>query len=159
MKLNIGCGKDYRKGFTNRDACRELNPDICLEVPSDDIFKYVNRGSCDYILLQDVLEHLFLWQAETLISHCSELLSAGGILEIRVPDFEHIIKSLKSTEYKLRYLYGGQHIAAEGESEESAEVRKANPEYFCHKSGWSLKSLKALLKKNMVLRWAGYPEE
>lgn len=43
-------------------------------------------------------------------------------------------------------LYGGQDIAL-GIDMEMDESRKKNPQFFCHKYGWTRRSMKAALQQ------------
>jgi hypothetical protein len=69
-------------------------------------------------------------------------LEKGGTAEIRVPDANYIIKSWKySVEEKLVLLFGSQDIPR-GKNLEQDKSRKEFPQFFCHKFGWTMKSMK-----------------
>ena len=69
------------------------------------------------------------------------LLGENGCVEIRVPDVEYIIKSWRiSMEKKLTYLYGGQDIAQRHDIAMDVS-RKMHPQFFCHKFGWTRRSM------------------
>lgn len=147
IKLNIGCGNDYRNGFVNIDSSSSLaQVDKIIRFPSESLLNHFNQESCDFILAQDVVEHLFRWEALELIKDFSSLLIRGGGLEIRVPDTEYIISSWKiSLKKKIVLLYGGQDLPQGGPS--NMEIsRKEHPELFCHKYGWTREGLSAVLR-------------
>lgn len=84
-KLNLGCGTDIRRGWTNVDAVSLPGVDVVhdltylpLPFPS---------ASCDEIVCQDVLEHL---DYIPLLREAHRLLVVGGKLHVRVPHFTSI---------------------------------------------------------------------
>ena len=146
MKLNVGCGTDYREGFVNIDGSSELPKiDKVIDISKEPLSKYFSRGEVKYILANDIIEHHFHWEAVKILEDFYSLLASGGKLEIRVPDAEYIIKTWRiPLEKKLVMLYGGQDIG-QGINAEMDESRKFFPEYFCHKFGWTRSSMKAEL--------------
>lgn len=136
IKLNIGCGLDYRDGFINIDGSSVLGKvDKVIELGEECLLWYFDSNSVKHILANDIIEHLFHWEAVRLLKEFYELLEDGGICEIRVPDCEFIISSIQSVENKLVMLFGGQDIP-QG-NEEMDNSRKRFPNYFCHKYGWT----------------------
>jgi SAM-dependent methyltransferase len=84
MKLLLGCGEERREGWTRVDVCAGVEPDIVLDLevrpwPFD-------SGSAEAIEALDVLEHL----ADTVgfMDECWRVLSPGGTLKVRVPDWQ-----------------------------------------------------------------------
>ena len=81
IKLNLGSGRDIKHGFINHDIADLDGVDIVQDLnnypwPWDD-------NSIDYILMQDVLEHL-----NDIVEPMNELhriLKTGGRVKIRVP--------------------------------------------------------------------------
>lgn len=73
-KLNLGCGTKILAGYENYD--KEVNLDKKLK------FK---DNSIDYILIEDVLEHVN--NPEYTLSELKRILKIGGILEIHVPHY------------------------------------------------------------------------
>ncbi len=139
IKLNVGCGTDLRNGYVNIDARPEVKPDIvvtfpCLLVPLID-------DKVDYIVCRDLLEHLFRWEAISMLAEFYNLLESNGKLEIRVPDTHNIINSSLTTDEKISLMYGGQDRSA------GSGVPRDNPQYFCHKYGWTLRSLTRELER------------
>jgi SAM-dependent methyltransferase len=92
-QLNIGCGRDIRKGWVNLDAFDHKGVDVVCDMnkghlPFEDDRFY-------YIVASHVLEHLWDW--ESIVSECYRILVPQGTLEIRVP-------------YKLRGLDSIYHV-------------------------------------------------
>jgi SAM-dependent methyltransferase len=80
-KLNLGAGREIENGFINHDIAALTDIDVVHDLniypwPWDD-------DSIDYILMQDVLEHL-----DDIVKPINELyriLKPGGRVKIRVP--------------------------------------------------------------------------
>lgn len=82
MKINLGCGLDYKKGWTNIDV-----PPTKCDVKHD-LNKYpypFKSSSVDYIFAKWVCEHLD--DMEAFIKEAYRILKTGGLLEIIVPNF------------------------------------------------------------------------
>ena len=146
MKLNIGCGTDYREGFINIDGSDTLpKVDKVIDISTESLLSHFNKGEIAFILANDIIEHHFHWEAVAIMRDFYALLVKGGQVEIRVPDAEFIIKSWRySIETKLTFLFGGQDIP-QGHDPKMDESRKQFPQFFCHKFGWTMKSLKNAL--------------
>jgi len=78
MRLNLGCGSDYRDGWVNVDLCHgDVEHDLnTYPYPFDD-------GSADKILLDNVLEHL--QDPQRVVDECYRILTLGGELVVFVP--------------------------------------------------------------------------
>lgn len=142
VKLNVGCGADYREGFVNIDGSNALSRvDKIIEIPRESLLDHFQRASCQFILANDVVEHMFRWEAISLIKQFYALLACQGLLEIRVPDTEFIIRSWRiPLQKKIILLYGGQDVHQGGPAEMEAS-RNVRPDLFCHKYGWTKQSL------------------
>ncbi|GIW62633.1 MAG: hypothetical protein KatS3mg090_0459 [Patescibacteria group bacterium] len=104
MKLNLGCGNDYRKGWVNVDADRSVKADLYFDLT--DVFPFKSE-SFDYILAQDVLEHLTYKQAKAFLSECYRVLKPECILKIRVPNLYDIFNRFKSDpDVLFKFVYG-----------------------------------------------------
>ena len=82
MKLNLGCGRNIKKGWINLDFTKGEGVDIVhdlnsLPLPFED-------HKFDQVLCQDVLEHI---DFVPLINDIHRILKKKGILKIRVPHF------------------------------------------------------------------------
>ena len=142
MKLNVGCGTDYRDGFINIDGSDALTKvDRVIDISTESLLSHFNEGEIVYILANDIIEHHFHWEAVGIMKDFYALLKHGGQTEIRVPDCAYIIKSWRlSLDKKLNLLFGGQDIP-QGRDPNMDESRKQFPQYFCHKYGWTMKQM------------------
>lgn len=92
-KLNIGCGTDYKKGWTNIDNNSDnniekldLNWDLRNPLPH-------KAGSVDYIYSEHFFEHLTPEEADSMIKSLMNLLKPGGVMRIAMPDLEVVVNT------------------------------------------------------------------
>jgi predicted SAM-dependent methyltransferase len=89
VKLNIGCGRDYREGYVNVDLY-----DSGIRVDrSVDISKVPwpwPDGSADEILMLDVLEHIEHGLTRYVLLEAWRTLRTNGELIVQVPDLDHV---------------------------------------------------------------------
>ena len=115
IKVNFGCGTDYREGWVNVDVAEETKwqsgerkPDIIIS--ADDRTLPFESGSVDYVLLDNVIEHIPVEKVHGLLAELRRILKVGGTLDIYVPHFKGI---------GVKYL---EHIRGYG----------INSFWFCH---------------------------
>ena len=93
-KINLGSGKDYRRGYLNIDLRDDVLPDILFDLSGKINFPIqsqsklygaitVNENQIDEIIANDVLEHVP--NLEMLMGNCLRLLNIGGKFIINVP--------------------------------------------------------------------------
>jgi len=148
MKLNVGCGTDYREGYINVDGSSAL-PRVDRVIPLENgrLLETFGPASCDAILANDIVEHFTHWDGVALMKEFYTLLTPGGQVEIRVPDaFKIIYYPFISIQTKLLLLFGGQDIP-QGRDAEMDKSRQQHPEYFCHKFGWTRKRMRMELEQ------------
>lgn len=141
MKLNVGCGTDYKEGFINIDGSDAL-PRVDKVINFNDDRLVNHFGEVDHILCNDFVEHFFHWEALELLRDFLLVLKTKGTAEIRVPDSEWIINADRSVEWKLRQMFGGQDTQ-QGKMDFS---RAEYPQFFCHKYGWTRERMSKDLK-------------
>ena len=95
VKINFGCGTDYREGWINLDVAEETKwrsgarkPDVLISASSN-ILPF-DSGTVDYVLLDNVIEHIPVDKVHALLEELRRILKAGGTLEIYVPHFTGI---------------------------------------------------------------------
>lgn len=86
IKLNIGCGTDYKKGWINIDNNSDdniekldLHWDLRYPLPFED-------NSVDYIFHEHFMEHLDVAEGINSTRDCLRVLKPGGVLRIATPD-------------------------------------------------------------------------
>lgn len=114
MKLNVGCGRDYRPGWENIDISREVKAEHYLDIRKDALpFK---DGSATLIYISGVLEQV--GPNDDLLFTMRELyrvLAPGGIMQVVVPNAKYAIAHRdpmdvrKFTPETFRYFKAGTH--------------------------------------------------
>ena len=146
IKLNIGSGNDYKPSYINIDGCDILEKvDKIINFEEDSLLNYFEKDSVDFILANDFIEHFYHWEAVKILSDFFQILKPKAKMEIRLPDVKFICSTFRmSIEEKITYLYGGQDIN-QGESKDN--YRKKFPQFFCHKYGYTKKTMTKELSK------------
>lgn len=87
IKLNLGCGKDIRDGYTNLD----IDPisDKVQKHDVEDLSDFADN-SVSEILAFDIIEHFPLRKINPIIKEWCRVLHPGGKLVIQTPDIEVI---------------------------------------------------------------------
>lgn len=111
IRINLGCGDDYRKDYYNVDSNPAANTDFCINfLQIDRIFA---QESVSEILMLHSLNYLNLFQARTLFVKAHRLLKGGGRLIIETVNLEKAInKILSSTGDFNEYLEGVRALHA-----------------------------------------------
>lgn len=88
LRINLGCGSDYRPGYINIDKNPEHKHDLLSDVTW---LADLEDQSVSEILAQDVLEHVFREQCLTALLEWNRVLAHEGVLLIRVPSLENLL--------------------------------------------------------------------
>ena len=81
VKVNIGCGNDYRDGFINIDKNDNVKCDMVVDLEEGKI--PLEDGSVDYIMANHVLEHIN--NLIPLMNELHRILKPKGVLHVEVP--------------------------------------------------------------------------
>lgn len=104
IKLNIGCGTDYKKGWINidnnsdnniKEGRLDLNWDLRNPLPFD-------NDSVDFIFNEHFFEHLEVEEAKSVIPDLMRVLKPGGVLRIAMPDLEDSIKMYQDKNWRKK---------------------------------------------------------
>jgi len=84
-KLNLGCGRDIKKGWINLDIANLEGVDVVhdlnnLPLPFDD-------EEFDYIVCYDIFEHIFDYIP--LLKELHRIVKKDSIIEIKVPHYTY----------------------------------------------------------------------
>lgn len=107
MKINIGCGQNYRKGFINVDAFDKSVADMTMSAHHMEFEDNV----ADLVECSHVLEHLGAVRGIYAIAEFYRVLTPGGTLRIATPDIATAFESFKERKsddrkYLMNWIYG-----------------------------------------------------
>ncbi len=113
MKLNLGCGADYRAGWLNVNL-RPLYPEgpefVCTDLRHLD--SRIPEGAVTQIAARHVLQFVSWRDVDAALCCLARKLARGGTLQVEVPDLEAAIREYaedKDASAALqRALYGNQ---------------------------------------------------
>ena len=90
MKLNIGCGQDYRAGWINIDNSTKVQTDFLVDIQTD---KFpVDDESCDEVYASGVFEQVLEnTKFVHVMNECWRVLETNGILTVIVPSSKFAI--------------------------------------------------------------------
>lgn len=154
VNVNLGCGTNIVKGWINIDLVppSNVNKDFlqgsALDIP-------LANNSVDYILLDQVLEHMAMDNVVPVLWEIRRVLKKGGRCVIVVPDFEDAVNQFLGANLNLSYdpmkfrwfaevIYGNQ--AHEGEFHQTPMTPR-----FMHEA---LRT--AGLHKNTITFWPAF---
>lgn len=108
LKLHLGCGPDYKDGYTNVDIRKEVRADLHADVRKLSL----EDATVDEILARNILEHFPIAETVTILGEWRRILKPDGVLMIIVPDIrywsqQYLNKIIKSDDFVYR-MYGGQ---------------------------------------------------
>lgn len=119
LKLHLGCGQRYLKGYINIDF---PSSEHTIIVPKADLYKDIRNleypeNSIDEIRSHHLFEHFSRQDALKLLSQWRYWLKPQGLLIIETPDFEECVKRFVVThnlekKFKLARHIFGSHEAA-----------------------------------------------
>ena len=107
MKLNLGCGKDYKEGFVNIDAFDSTVADKIMPVENLDF----SSNSIEEIQAIQLIEHLGSLKTIYALAEWFRVLKPGGILVLETPDLEKSFKQFLEGDIGTRkkiltWIYG-----------------------------------------------------
>lgn len=130
IKLHLGCGKRYLKGFVHVDIDDSENLDY---VSSLDNLEFIGDKSVSEIYCSHSLEYYDRFEAVKVLLEWKRVLVPGGKIYITVPDFNALVTIYKESgdiRKILGPLFGRWRI---------------EDEYIYHRTCWDFLSLSNLL--------------
>jgi len=90
MKINIGCGRDYREGWFNTDISLDTKADAYFDVGKESLL--AEPGCAEEVYISGVLEQIGPnSEFKFALNQCHYLLKPGGKLVIVVPNAKYAI--------------------------------------------------------------------
>lgn len=127
-KLNLGCGKDYKKGWLNVDVSTEYKVDVIADLNKKFPF---NDNFAEEILISDILEHFTREDGETFLKECYRVLQFNGKITIRTHNIFQIFDQFQfDPQVMIHFIYGNT---------------KEDGIFGSHKYAYTEKALKRLL--------------
>ena len=107
MKLNIGCGNQYQKGFINIDAYNKSVADITTNLEN---LEY-ESNSVEHIQAKQLIEHLGYFKTIYSIAEWFRILKPKATILIETPDLEESFKQFLNGDYEVKrniitWIYG-----------------------------------------------------
>lgn len=99
VRVNIGCGRDYREGWFNVDISREVRADFYADIGKDTL--PINEANHVYIsgVLEQIKENKDFVHA---LNECWRILRYGGTMLAHVPNVSH--KNAFKDPFDVRYF-------------------------------------------------------
>ena len=95
MKLNLGCGRDIKKGYVNVDLYTTPGVDVTCDL-SRLPWQWKDE-SVDEVIMLDFLEHFPYAKTNAILTEVFRILKPDATVEIQVPSFEECSKAMNRT--------------------------------------------------------------
>lgn len=89
FKVNLGCGKEPLRSWTNVDIDSDSSADILWDVTDGLPFP---DNSCAFIYSEHFLEHLPVGQGVQVLAQCHRCLRNDGVMRIGMPSAHELIR-------------------------------------------------------------------
>lgn len=109
MRINLGCGYDYRKGWLNIDSSGKSAADQLMEAHDLDL----PDGAAEEIDAAQLVEHLGFFKTKFCLAECWRVLKPGGILRLETPDIDktfalYLAGGDEGRQKALGWVYGAE---------------------------------------------------
>lgn len=142
LRLNVGCGPDYRDGWTNLDTCGLFKVDARITLPDERLESMFGAGTVDEIYMCDVMEHFYRFDGLRVLRDFLAVLKPGGRVTIVTPDLERLITSLSLTlQRKTELIRGAQGQPGPVSDAVLMKAWKEYPRLFSHPYTWTQREL------------------
>jgi tetratricopeptide (TPR) repeat protein len=115
LKLHLGCGEQYLKGYVNIDYPPDQHNvmKVCADAFANVMQLHFNPGTVDEIRLHHVFEHFNRVTALAMLMRWHEWIKIGGILRIETPDLVGSAKCLASNAPLKLKMAAARHLAGD----------------------------------------------
>jgi len=144
VRLNIGCGTDYKKGWINIDNNSDenidkldLNWDLRNPLPFEE-------NSVDFVFNEHFFEHLTVEEGQETMKDIMRVLKPGGVMRIAMPDLKATVDAYYDKGWKERDFmkkHGLEFV------ETPAEMLNMNFHWWGHKWLYDWEELQRRLKQ------------
>jgi len=97
IKLNLGCGKDYKNGWVNVDLNKEIKADVYADFTKKLPFP---KNFADVVLLDNVIEHITPESYFYFLEELHRICKPGAIVHIFAPHYSGMYAFKHPTHYK-----------------------------------------------------------
>ncbi len=94
IALNLGCGRDYRKEWTNIDNQQMYHADFKVDINSDILDLEWENKTVDFILLNHVIQYFPPDLLEMLLKRWLGWLKKDGAIYIEAGDIQSVCKNI-----------------------------------------------------------------
>lgn len=141
LRLHLGCGDDYLKGWLNVDYSKNSKADIVMDFK--DLKNLFSENSVQEVLMVHSISYLRFWEAIDFFSDIHRILQKNGKLTLEFPDVIKCAKSLLENDGNVKdYLE-----AIRGFYAFDIEQIKKREKFITYAFGWSAWHLKHELEK------------
>lgn len=98
IKLNLGCGKDYKDGWINVDFNKEVKADIYADLTKKLPFK---NNEVDEVLMDNTLEHIKREKFLNFMDEIHRICKPRALIKIYVPHFTSTTAFKHPTHYNF----------------------------------------------------------
>ena len=111
ISLNLGCGNEPKKGFTNIDIKKFPGVDLICDIRRLDVY---DDESVSLITAHEVIEHLPFIETVSTLKEWHRILRPGGTLYLTMPDLEKLCELFLENKDGKRWtwwhkcIYGNQ---------------------------------------------------
>ena len=137
MKLHLGCGKRFFKGYVHVDIQDYDHVDYKTNVDNLSIFE---DDTASLIYASHVLEYFDFFEAKRVLKEWRRVLKPGGTLRISVPDFDSLLKVYSMTNRNIEKIIGPLFGRISSE--------KVFDQYIYHKTVYNFSKIKDLLSQS-----------
>lgn len=88
VRLNLGCGANYKLSWVNLDADPTVKADIHADLKDGLPF---SNGYASEVLLSHVLEHMNYEVGRQLVSEVYRVLKKGGTFRVSTPNLDYVL--------------------------------------------------------------------
>ncbi|MFA5032166.1 MAG: glycosyltransferase [bacterium] len=129
LRLHIGCGKVYKKGYVNIDLYKNSFADVIMDACSLGF----QGNSAELVESYHMIEHVLIPEAKQMLKEWFRVLQPGGKLIIECPNGDKCIEDYMNapTDHNMTMIFGGQRSRAD-----------------CHLAGYNFERLSRFLKES-----------